>query len=201
MKKTIAIFLVLLLAIFGSIKVAKFFVPPSIEVYFAALSGCDIDEEALAKEDPQFEKIKWWEHILMRVYRIEQMYFTNEFVVSDFVVQNSSVYHLLLVASDETQNSCDQEVFALLNRYNDQGAPINHFNEQGLTALQDAVISRNKPFVEILLASGANPNLKTQIKGSSISNMSSIEIAEFFISKNAHKQEFGALLEAMKNEI
>ena len=201
MKKILITPLIIFVIIFGLYQVSKVFVPPSIQVYLASVAGCDIDQQALAAEDPQFEQIKWWEYPLMHIYKFEKLYFASEFVITDFVTQNASVYHLLLVASDETKSTCNKEIFSLLNSYSKLGAPIDHYSDNGLTPLQEAVITKNVPFIKVLLMNGADLSLKTRISRPSIKGLDAIELAEYFVSKKPSNLKINAVLTALKNEI
>lgn len=200
MKKILIGLLIVSAVSFITYKTAKLFIRPSIQVYFAGVAGCDFDQQALV-EDSQFEKVKWWEYPLMHIFKFEQMYFTNEFVITDVVTQNTSVYHILLIASDATKSSCDKEVFSLLNSYTKLGAPIDYYSENGLTALQEAVITTNVPFIKALLINGADPSLKTRISRPSINGLNAIELAEYIVSKSPNNAKRNAVLAVLKNEI
>jgi ankyrin repeat protein len=182
----------------GLYKAAKTLIPPSIQVFFAGVAGCNIDQQALSENDSQFEGTKWWEYPLMHIFNIDQRYFARQFVVSDSVIQNASVYHILLAASDETGAACDKEILSLLDRYSEIGAPIDHYGDNGLTALQEAIITQNISIVKALLENGADKTLRTRIDRPSINGLDAIELAEYFSYKNPNDPEISAMLSELK---
>lgn len=164
--------------------VAKMVIPKSVEIYFAGIAGCTIDEEAWAASDPQFDSIKWWERVLTHVYRIEQNLFEPDFLISDWVNPNISALHILIVASDETAGQCDHEIIEMMKLYIEQGAPIDYLDTSGLTPLQTSVLFGNYQIAELLFFAGADADIPNQRTDSSLSGMSAREIASLFALKN-----------------
>jgi len=201
MRKISFVILCLIFVVVGSYATAKIFIPPSIEVYFAGISGCDINEESLSKNEPNFQRIKWWERLLTHIYRFEQKNLKNEFVITDSLTEDSSVYHIMLLASDNTASYCDSEITSLIREYRKLGVPIDLLNADGLTALHEAVIMKNQPIIQVLVESGANIDLKNSKIESPISGMSAIEIANFFLTRKPDDKEIKSIIKLLENEI
>ena len=200
MKKVVILSFVIAVAavLYGATKI---FIPPSIEIYFASVAGCKFDEKALSENDSQFEKIKLWEYPLMHAYRFKHWYLSRNYIVSDWLVENQSVFHILVTSSDNTLGMCDENIIRMLKRYKEHGAPINHYNSQGFTALHEAVILQNISLSKALVESGSNVELRVNSSTSSINGLNVREIIELFASKNPNQHVWDKMNQIMSNEI
>jgi len=191
----------LLSALFLAWVLATILVPPSVQVYIAGVAGCKNLNAALIENDARFKQVEYWERPLALVFRWKQMLFGGSFIVTDFLTNNESVFHILLTASDNTNRLCDGEILGLVAQYHKLGAPIDYYNERGYTPLQEAVITGNENFVRVLLSLGADKTLRTRGSHTSIYDMNAIEIAEFFHSKNPDIERRELITKLLRGEI
>jgi len=108
---------------------------------------------------------------------------------------------ILFLTSDNTASYCDSEIVSLITEYRKLGAPIDHLNADGLTALHEAVIMKNQPIIQVLVESGANIDFKNSKTESPISGMSAIEIANFFLARKPDDQKIKSIIKLLESEI
>lgn len=177
--------LVLLLILCLSLPVLYFSVviPDSVKIYMAAVAGCDIPEERIKQQDPNFEAVKWWETPLAHIYRVRYSYFSTEMILNDSLVEDISVLNALITTSQNNFGVCDAQILPMFKTFIQAGAPVNHYTDQGLTVLHEAILFEKVEFVEALTNGGADTSQTVKYDGV-ISGKNAVELATFLAEKN-----------------
>ena len=199
-KLTIVVICVVVLSILVG-GIAFKIIPPSLQIYFAGVAGCNVSDEILGKDDPKFEGVKFWEPPLAHIYRWKQLVSEENFVVNDSLTKNDSVYHIFLTASDSTENVCDNEILEMVNYYHRLGAPIDHYNDRGFTPLHESILMQNISMARSFLKLNANRNMVVKKEGSPVDNMNVIELAVYVQGKNPEEEIPAMMVKLLKNEI
>ncbi len=166
-----------LFVITGLVKLAT---PPSFQITYAAIAGCK-NQQAIQKNDGGlFQGFGYLEPYIPYLLRWDQMLFNDHFMITDNLVNNQSVFHILLTASELGESECDEQIMSLAQHYQSRGADIDPFNDYGMTPLQEAVITRNENFVRFYIGMGANKYLKTKSNIPLISGMDVHQIVRLF---------------------
>ncbi|MBN0989513.1 hypothetical protein [Amphritea pacifica] len=148
-----------LLLMTGLMKAAT---PPSFQITYAAIAGCKNQQEIQQNDGALFQGFDYLAPYIPYLLRWDQMLFNDHFVITDGLVSNQSVFHILLTASELGESECDEQIMSLAQHYQSRGAYIDQFNDYGMTPLQEAVITRNENFVRFYSGLGANKHLKTK---------------------------------------
>ena len=178
MKKTILFISTILVLCTGVIVAAEVLVPPSIQIYFAGVAGCDINEAEISKKDPDFDGVNFWEPPLSQYYRLREWYLGGNKTISDEIAGTISPYHALLAAYDQHGHECGENIEALFKRYIDQGIPVNQISSIGYSPLHEAIIARDIPLIELLVNADADLNLKVTSDNQNIKGMNAIELTK-----------------------
>ena len=169
--------------------------PTSVQVYFAGIAGCNLPNADLLEEGSQFKEVKFWEPPLAYIYRWKQLTSAEAFIIDDDLVSNESVFHLLLTASDGTNNKCDTQITDFVKYYYNEGAPIDHVSERGFTPIQEAIITKNINMIRLFKDLGANLDLKVNKNGSPLNGLNAKKIAEYLLEKNPGDDSLKKILE------
>ena len=102
--------------------------------------------------------------------------------VSDWLLDSGTPLHLLLTMSDSSPDVCDSEILSLFEHYLISGVDVNAYDDYGITAIHQAVISRKVKFVQLLVEYSADISLPVKIEGSPILGMDVPRIIEEFRS-------------------
>jgi hypothetical protein len=171
-------------SLFAITEYLKTAIPPSFQVTYAAIAGCNKQKQIQDGDGALFQEFGYLEPYIPYLFRWDQIALSDNFVISDRLVNNQSVFHLLLTASDIGRSDCDNEIIELAQHYQSRGAQIDQFNGYGMTPLQEAVITRNEVFVRLYLELGANKNLKVKSKNASIRGKDVSQIVQLFRERN-----------------
>ena len=183
---SVVIAAVYLFVMTGMVKIAT---PQSFQITYAAIAGCK-NQQAIQKNDGAlFQDFGYLEPYIPYLLRWDQMLFNDHFVITDNLVNNQSVFHILLTASELGGSECDAEIMALAKHYQSRGAEIDRFNDYGVTPLQEAVITRNENFVRFYIRMGGNPDLKTKSNIPLISDLDTRQIVQLFRERDPNNLE------------
>ena len=156
------------------------FVPPSLQISLAGVGGCSATQEQWRQNaDEHFEEVTFWDLRMAQMYRFREQILPR-LEVSDWLFDSGTPLHLLLTMSDSSPDVCDSELLSLFEHYLISGVDINAYDDYGITAIHQAVISRKVKFVQLLVDYSADISLPVKIEGSPILGMDVMQIIEEF---------------------
>lgn len=177
---------------------AFFVVPPSVQVFLAGMAGCDVPDDLVAVRGPEFRRFFLTIRPVAALYRLKEAHSDGPYILNDEFADDLSVYHALVTAAEATGGRCNAEVTQLAERYIELGAPMDHYNRRGLTALHEAVMFGQVDLVRVLVLNGADGQLRVRATDTPLYGMTSVEIAEYMTARtrNASRDAIVALLRA-----